>query len=261
VDPLIREFLRGDARARDALVSRYSPIAESASRRYPALDPDDAFSEALLVIHRKLPELDWGNNPTAYLTNAINDWLRSKERDARRRQGKEGPSLDAPIGEDGATVGDLIASDFPNPVRLAELAEDVDPYLPRLCKRQRRVFILNKAAQMGVMAIAYREGRSQAEVKASLRGAERKIGRLREAVGLPNSEEGKLRNSVEVPSVKPRRYGIRWECVMDPMTREQLGRLSMRFKCSEAEAVRRLITERFAESHDDETGMVEREGA
>lgn len=236
------------------VVARYSHLS-------PALDHGDLMQIGRLAALRALRTYDPAQGELEpYVKHGVIFALRSKERDARRYSARGVMSLDVPFVDGGERLGDLHEAGGLGLGEVAEIHADLAPVLSRLCRRQRRVYIMRHARQMGVRAIAYRENRSQAEIQCSLRGAERRIKSNQASQHIPKVGVGDLRNLSEQSCAKPRRYGVRWECVMDSATREQLGRLSTRLKCSEAEAVRRLITEKFAEPHDEETGMVEREG-
>lgn len=172
-EALMERFAKGDAKALGTLYDRHARALKAFVLQQGAARPDDVVQDAFVRIVR---------NPGGFQGQAkFRTWLYTIARNlcidaSRRDKFRAGPSLDAPMGEDGPTLGERIASDDPGADASRALADAqfkaaYDAALAKLPAEQREVFVLREVSGLGFAEIAELTGANENTVKSRMRYA------------------------------------------------------------------------------------------
>lgn len=172
-EALMERFAKGDAKALGTLYDRHSRALKAFVMQQGAARPDDVVQDAFVRIVR---------NPGGFQGQAkFRTWLYTIARNlcidaSRRDKFRSGPSLDAPMGEDGPTLGDRVASDDPGADASRALADAqfkaaYEAALAKLPAEQREVFVLREVSGLGFAEIAELTGANENTVKSRMRYA------------------------------------------------------------------------------------------
>lgn len=172
-EALMERFAKGDAKALGTLYDRHARALKAFVLQQGAARPDDVVQDAFVRIVR---------NPGGFQGQAkFRTWLYTIARNlcidaSRRDKFRAGPSLDAPMGEDGPTLGERIASDDPGADASRALADAqfkaaYEAALAKLPAEQREVFVLREVSGLGFAEIAELTGANENTVKSRMRYA------------------------------------------------------------------------------------------
>jgi len=172
-EALMERFAKGDAKALGTLYDRHARALKAFVLQQGAARPDDVVQDAFVRIVR---------NPGGFQGQAkFRTWLYTIARNlcidaSRRDKFRAGPSLDAPMGGDGPTLGERIASDDPGADASRALADAqfkaaYEAALAKLPAEQREVFVLREVSGLGFAEIAELTGANENTVKSRMRYA------------------------------------------------------------------------------------------
>ena len=150
---LLDRYLRGEVAAFDELVGRHGRalLAYIASMVGKDGDAEDIFQMTWERVIRNAATFG-GGSVRAWIwriaKNAVIDGIRRRKPD---------DSLNRPIGEDDAELGDFFAAqtpDVPQALEMAELRERIGACVARLPELQREIFMMRTVAELSFKEIA-----------------------------------------------------------------------------------------------------------
>lgn len=181
-EALMEHFAGGNARALGILYDRHCRAVKAFAIQQGAARPDDVVQDAFLRVVR---------NATGFKGQSkFRTWLFTIARNlcvdaARRDRFRNGPSLDAPMGDDdGPTLGERIASDAvgldaSRNTADAQFRQAYEVALEQLPAEQREVFSLRELSGLSFAEIAEATATNENTVKSRMRYA---LKALREAL-------------------------------------------------------------------------------
>lgn len=150
---LLQRYLNGSVDAFDALVMRHGSALLGYIRGMVGSheEAEDLFQETWTRVIR---------HGASFKAGTVRGWVWRIARNAvidRLRRRKPEESLDRPVGEDGAVVGDFVAADdmpVPERVDAADLGRRIDACVADLSAIQREVFLLRTVGGLSFKEIA-----------------------------------------------------------------------------------------------------------
>lgn len=172
-ETLMERYAKGDAKALGTLYDRHCRALKAFVIQQGAQRPDDVVQDTFVRVVR---------NPGGFQGQAkFRTWLYTIARNlcidaSRRDKFRSGPSLDAPMGGDGPTLGERVANDAPESDASRALADSqfkaaYDAALARLPAEQREVFVLREVSDLSFAEIAELTGANENTVKSRMRYA------------------------------------------------------------------------------------------